>query len=156
MYIKQVRWHIQSEYLYQKLLELDNYCWSYSWWFGGILFWDTVYNCYIAKCLTWWGISGLTDLRTEDSGKLGCRLYAADKHFELLKDFAVTGKRTLSYLSVAFLQRAECSHCKRCISYSNSVCPSVRLSVRPSHSGIVSKRRHVARCSLHRWIAKCV
>jgi len=41
-----------------------------------------------------------------------------------------------------------------------SVRPSVRLSVclsvRPSHAGIVSKRRHVARCSLHRWIAKCV
>ena len=38
--------------------------------------------------------------------------------------------------------------------------PSVRLSVCPSvcpsHAGIVSKRRHVARCSLHRWIAKCV
>ena len=34
--------------------------------------------------------------------------------------------------------------------------PSVRLSVRLSHAGIVSKRRHVARCSLHRWIAKCV
>ena len=33
-----------------------------------------------------------------------------------------------------------------------SVCPSVRLS----HAGIVSKRRHVARCSFHRWIAKCV
>ena len=25
-----------------------------------------------------------------------------------------------------FLQRAQCSHCKRCISYGNSVCPSVR------------------------------
>ena len=37
-----------------------------------------------------------------------------------------------------------------------SVRLSVRLSVRPSHAGIVSKRRHVARCSLHRWIAKCV
>ena len=37
-----------------------------------------------------------------------------------------------------------------------SVGPSVRLSVRPSHAGIVSKRWHVARCSLHRWIAKCV
>ena len=33
-----------------------------------------------------------------------------------------------------------------------SVCPSVCLS----HAGIVSKRRHVARCSFHRWIAKCV
>ena len=40
----------------------------------------------------------------------------------------------------------QCSHCKRCrpTSYSNSV----RLSV--------SKRRHVARCSLHCQIAKCV
>jgi len=28
-----------------------------------------------------------------------------------------------------FLQRAQCSHCKRCISYSNSVCPSVGRSV---------------------------
>jgi len=27
--------------------------------------------------------------------------------------------------------------------------PSVRLSVCSSHAGIVSKRRHVARCSLH-------
>jgi len=35
-------------------------------------------------------------------------------------------------LTVHFLQRAQCSHCKRCISYGNSVCPSVRLSVRPS------------------------
>jgi len=51
-------------------------------------------------------------------------------------------------------------HCKRCTSYSNSICPSVCLSVRPfvhlSHAGIVSKRRHVARCSLHWRIAKCV
>ena len=31
--------------------------------------------------------------------------------------------------------------------------PSVCLSVRPSHAGIVSKRRHVARCSLHCRIA---
>jgi len=30
--------------------------------------------------------------------------------------------------------------------------PSVRLS----HAGIASKQRHVARCSLDRWIAKCV
>ena len=34
--------------------------------------------------------------------------------------------------------------------------PSVHPSVCPSHAGIVSKRRHVARCSLHCWIAKCV
>jgi len=31
--------------------------------------------------------------------------------------------------------------------------PSVHLSVCPSHAGIVSKRQHVARFSLHRWIA---
>ena len=37
-----------------------------------------------------------------------------------------------------------------------SIRPSVRLSVCPSHAGIVSKRRHVARCSLHRWIVKCI
>jgi len=37
-----------------------------------------------------------------------------------------------------------------------SVRPSVRLSVCVSHAGIVSKRRHVARCSLHCQIAKCV
>ena len=30
-----------------------------------------------------------------------------------------------------------------------SVCPPVRLSVRLSHASIASKRRHVARCSLH-------
>ena len=33
---------------------------------------------------------------------------------------------------------------------------SVRPSVCPSHAGIVSKRRHVAWCSLHCRIAKCV
>jgi len=33
-----------------------------------------------------------------------------------------------------------------------SVCPSVHLS----HAVIVSKRHHVAQCSLHRRIAKCV
>jgi len=33
-----------------------------------------------------------------------------------------------------------------------SVCPSVCVSLRASHASIVSKRRHVARCSLHCWI----
>jgi len=37
-----------------------------------------------------------------------------------------------------------------------SVCLSVRPYVRLSHAGIVSKRRHVARCSLHCQIAKCL
>jgi len=52
-----------------------------------------------------------------------------------------------------FYSAPQCSHCKRCISYSNSI-PSVRLSVCRSHAGIVSKRQHVARCSLHSQIAK--
>jgi len=51
-----------------------------------------------------------------------------------------------------FYSAPHCSHCKRCTSYSNSICLSVRLS----HAGIVSKRRQVARCSLHCQIAKCV
>ena len=33
------------------------------------------------------------------------------------------------FWTTRFLQRAQCSHCKRCTSYSNSVCLSVRLSV---------------------------
>jgi len=37
-----------------------------------------------------------------------------------------------------------------------SICPSVRLSVCLSHAAIVSKWLHVARCSLHSQIAKCV
>jgi len=37
-----------------------------------------------------------------------------------------------------------------------SVCPSVCPSVRLPHAGIVSKRLHVARCSLHCQITKCV
>jgi len=37
-----------------------------------------------------------------------------------------------------------------------SVCLSVRPSVCPSHAGIVSNRRHVARCSLHSKLAKCI
>jgi len=27
-----------QEYLYEKLLESDNYCLNYRWWLGGILF----------------------------------------------------------------------------------------------------------------------
>jgi len=59
-----------------------------------------------------------------------------------------------------FYSAPQCSHCKRCISYSNSVRPSARLPVCPSvclsHAGITSKRLHVARCSLHCQIGKCV
>ena len=52
-------------------------------------------------------------------------------------------------LASRFLQRAAMLALQALYySYSNSV--------RPSHAGIVSKRLHVARCSLHCQIAKCV
>jgi len=46
-----VKWYIKppfdgifaQQYLYQKLLESDNYFWNYHWWLDGIFFyWDTV------------------------------------------------------------------------------------------------------------------
>ena len=43
-----------------------------------------------------------------------------------------------------FLQRAQCSHCKRCISYGNSVRPSVRPSV--------TRRYCVKTRSLQEWV----
>ena len=55
-------------------------------------------------------------------------------------------KRSISAYSLIlriFLQRAQCSHCKRCISYSNSVCPSVRPSVRLSVCPSVTRRYFV-------------
>jgi len=56
-----------------------------------------------------------------------------------------------------FYSAPQCSHCKRCISYGNSVRPSVCLSVSPSVTRrYCVKTRHVARCSLHCRIAKCV
>jgi len=56
------------------------------------------------------------------------------------------------FFCLLFYRAPHCWHCKRCTSYGNSV----RLSIRPSHAGIVLKRLHVARCSLHCQIAKCV
>jgi len=56
----------------------------------------------------------------------------------------------------SFYSAPQCSNCKRSASCSNSVCLSVRPSVCPLNAGIVSKRRHVARCSLHCRVAKCV
>jgi len=48
-----VKWYIKrpfdgiftQQYLYQKLLESDNYV-ETRWWLSGILFWDTVYIFY--------------------------------------------------------------------------------------------------------------
>ena len=66
--------------------------------------------------------------------------------------FLVKDACLFSSCRFSFYSAPQCEHCKRCTSYSNSIC----LSVCPSHAGIVSKRWHVARCSLHCWIAKCV
>ena len=44
-----------------------------------------------------------------------------------------------SPLNMAQYVHYSAPHCKRCTSYSNSVPLSVRLSVRPSHAGIVPK-----------------
>ena len=78
--------------------------------------------------------------------------------------WSLTQGHTLFCQITPFLQRAQCSHCKRCISYSNSVCPSVRPSVSPSVCLSSVTRRYclkttarIARCSLHHGrIAKCV
>jgi len=64
--------------------------------------------------------------------------------------------------ATTFLQRAQCEARNARIASAvlataiPSVCLSVCPSICPSHNGIVSKRRPVARCSLHRWIAKYV
>jgi len=77
--------------------------------------------------------------------------------FIYLIDFSVVNLMVLKGASakyVTFYSAQQCSHCKRCTSYGNSVRLSVCPSVRLSHAGIVLKRLHVARCSLHCQIAK--
>ena len=64
------------------------------------------------------------------------------------------GLYLLSY--IGFYSAPQCWHCKRCTSYSNSVRLSIPVCVCLSHAGIVSKCLHVARCSLHCQITKCV
>jgi len=66
-----------------------------------------------------------------------------------------------SVYKLQFLQRAAMLALLAVLAIAiTSVCPSLRLSVclsvRLTHAGIVSKRRHVARYSLHCRIAKCV
>jgi len=36
------------------------------------------------------------------------------------------------------------------------ICPSMHLSVHPSHYGIVSKRENTEGCGLHHWVAQCL
>jgi len=98
--------------------------------------------------------SPISCMRTAELNRVCCEhhiyyidIFTINDNTRMTESLDVTSENT-----VRFLQRTQCSHCKRCISYSNSVC----LSVCPSHAGIVSKRRHVARCSLQSWIAKCV
>ena len=105
----------------------------------------------------------------------GCSVLLKDKivisHVTITSNICEISKISQQYCPVTFTpmldknnfhfySAPQCSHCKRGTSYGNSVClsvrPSVRLSVSLSHAGIVSKRRHVARCSLHCRIAKCV
>jgi len=59
-------------------------------------------------------------------------------HKHILPIFVAIGN-TVTEIS-RFLQRAQCSHCKHCISYGNSVRPSIRLSVCPSVCPSVTRR----------------
>jgi len=52
--------------------------------------------------------------------------------YDVMHDDEPKNNYTKIPLNVHFLQHAQCSHCKRCTSYSNSVCLSVCLSVCPS------------------------
>ena len=86
----------------------------------------------------------------------------------------LTGSATplsIDILHECILQKAECSGladrvlpgsglslvtARAMLAFASAVLATATPSVRPSHAGIVSKRRHVAQCSLHRWTAKCV
>ena len=63
-------------------------------------------------------------------------------------------RRKLPLCPSEFLQRAAMRG--RNARIASAVLPTAVPSVRPSHTGIVSKRRHVARCSLDCQIAKCL
>jgi len=56
---------------------------------------------------------------------------------------------------VVFYSAPQCSHCKHCTSYGNSVRPSVSPYCL-SHASIMSRRLHVEWCSLDCGINKCV
>jgi len=63
-----------------------------------------------------------------------CLLWPNGRPSELLLNTCLT----LTLYGVArFYSAPQCSHCKRCTSYDNSVRPSVCLSVCLSHAGIV-------------------
>jgi len=69
--------------------------------------------------------------------------------------------RSLSHLlmSSCFYSAPQCSHCKRCTSYSNSVCLSVCLSARPSVTRsycVKTTARSMVQFAVYCRIAKCV
>jgi len=80
------------------------------------------------------------------------------RYFSEFASFRRALRKSSRSLSHQLMSSCFYSACNACIASAvlATAIPSVRLSVCPSHAGIVSKRRHVARCSLHRWIAKCV
>ena len=107
------------------------------------------------------GLAGQEPLYTGRGTEADHCLFTAEKlvhrhrekyHTRQLTISCGRSSRRVSVCASGFYIAPQCSHCKRCISYSNSVCPSVC----PSHAGIVSKRRHVAWCCFHCRIAKCV
>jgi len=80
----------------------------------------------------------------------------SESQWTTLMGYLTTSTNVDAIKSIADDNFYSAPHCKRCTSYGNFVRPSVCPSVRPSHARIVSKRRHVAQCSLHCQIAKCV
>ena len=76
--------------------------------------------------------------------KLGMEVGLGPGHIVLHGDPApLPQKGAESPIFGPILQHAQCSHCKRCISYSNSVRLSVCLSVRPSVRPSVTRRYYV-------------
>jgi len=140
--------------------------------FGAVYWWSSYsakrccgLSVYRARCLRRWNAPVWASLKPTRSATLCCSYNVRFNFFWnarfFLRRFDISDgvglvKMASAVVAKDFLQRAQCSHCKRCISYGNSVRLSVCLSVCPTHAGIVSKRRHVARCSFHRWIAKRV
>jgi len=63
--------------------------------------------------------------------------------------------RKQSAVFVLFLQRGHIAcNAERCNSYGNSVRPSVRSYLRPSHAGTLSREMKIGLCGLHCDVAK--
>ena len=88
----------------------------------------------------------LMDISVDDIDNHGKRQTACNFLFTLSSNYGYTMVMVFTACRNALIASAVLA----------TAIPSVRPSVCPSHAGIVSKRRHVARCSLHCRIAKCV